>query len=136
MSQVADIILNDGQATPVAHTFNPTRVASNLVTYHDKSSGVIAGYPQITLGNRLPTKDNGNYKASARVRVPVLETAATAASGFTPGPTVAYSLVGNIDLVIPERATLAERQDLQAYMQNLIANAVFADLSESMDLPY
>ncbi len=89
MSAVSDIVINDGQVTPVAHTFNPSRVTGDLVSYHDKVSGVIAGYPSITLGNRLPTGKNGNYKATLRVRLPVLETAATAASGFTPGPPVA-----------------------------------------------
>lgn len=136
MSAVADIVLNDGAATPVAHTFKPTNVSPNLVTYHDKSSGVIAGYPKITLGNRLPSRENGNYKASGRINLPVLETAATASSGFTPGPTVAYSLSAAVDAIIPARATLAERQDLYAFASNLLAHAVFGELVKDMDLPY
>lgn len=136
MSAVADITLNDGQSVPVAHVFNPTQVNPDLVAYHDKSSGVIAGYPSVTLGRRLPNRANGNYKATARIRVPVLETAATAASGFTPGPTLAYALSFNCDVVIPERATAAERADLYAYAKNLLANAVFGGLVEDMDLPY
>lgn len=136
MPAVADIVLADGLATPVNHTFNPTKVTPDLVTYHDKVSGVMAGFPSITLGNRLPSGKNGNYKASARLRVPVLETAATAASGFTPGPTVAYSLTAALDCVIPERATLNERKDLYAYIKNLAAHAVFGSLTKDMDLPY
>ena len=65
MAAVANIVINDGQATPVAHTFEPTRVSPNLVSYHDKVSGVFAGYPSISLGNRVPNKQNANYKASA-----------------------------------------------------------------------
>ena len=136
MAAVANIVINDGQATPVAHTFEPTRVSPNLVSYHDKVSGVFAGYPSISLGNRVPNKQNANYKASARIRLPVLETAAPATSGFTPGPTVAYALSGNVDCVIPDRATDAEKADLEAYLQNLISQAVSGDLVTEMALPY
>ena len=135
MAAAANIVINDGQATPVAHTFEPVRVAPDLVTYHDKVDGISAGYRSITLGRRLPSAQNANGKSSGRIRMPILETAATAASGFTPGPTVAYSLAGNVDCVIPDRATLDERKDLYAYMTNLIADAVFGDLIEDGVLP-
>lgn len=136
MSDVSDISLDDGLDTPVSHTFEPTRVKEDVVFYHDKDSGVILGYPSVSLGNRLPAKANGNYKATVKVRIPVLETAATAASGFTPGPTLAYSLTFNGEFIIPERATSAERADLMAYAKNLLAHLTVSDLVESMDLPY
>lgn len=136
MAAIADIVLADGLATPVNHTFNPTKKDGSIITYHDKILGVAAGYPSLTLGNRLPSGKNGNYKTTGRIRLPVLETAATAASGFTPGPTVAYSLTANIDVVVPERATLAERKDLHAYLKNLCAHAVWGSIVKDMDLPY
>lgn len=136
MGNITTLTLNDGQATPVAHSFEPTRVGETLAIYHDKVSGVMAGYPSVSLGNRLPVKENGNYKVTARIRIPVLETAATAASGFTPGPTVAYQLSANVDFVIPARATSAERDDLLAYTANLLDNAVVVSAVEDMDNPY
>lgn len=136
MPAVADIVLADGATTPVNHTFNPTKKDGNLLTYQDKVIGVAAGFPTLTLGNRLPTGKNGNYKTSARIRVPVLETAATSSSGFTPGPTVAYSLNANVDVVIPERATLQERKDLHAYLKNLCAHAVWGSVVKDFDFPY
>lgn len=136
MSAVSDISINDGQATPASHTFEPTRVKEDVVFYHDKASGVILGYPQISLGNRLPSKANGNYKATVKVRVPVLETAATAASGFTPGPTEAYALTFVGEWIIPQRATDAEKADLMAYTQNLVWLTVVNDLVTAMDIPY
>jgi len=136
MGQVASIAIDDGQGTPVSHTFAPTRVGADLVEYHDKVTGVIAGYPCITLGNRKPTLANGNYKVTLRVKLPVLETAATAASGFTPGPTVAYMLTANADIIIPSRATEAERDDLLAYFKNLLADAVVDSAVVDMDPPY
>lgn len=136
MGNITTLALNDGQATPVSHDFEPTRVGEVLAQYHDKVDGIMAGYPSISLGNRLPTQANGNYKVTLRVRIPVLETAATAASGFTPGPTVAYTISANVDFVIPGRATEAERKDILAYTKNLLAHSVVADSVESMDNPF
>jgi hypothetical protein len=136
MSAASDIVIDDGATTPVAHTFNPTRVKDDVVSFHDKDSGVILGYPQVTLGNRLPNKANGNYKATVKVRIPVLETAATSATGFTPGPTLAYFLAFSGEFIIPERATEAERDDLLAFAGNLIAHATVDNLVTQMDIPY
>jgi len=136
MGAVTALSLNDGQATPVAHSFEPTKVGESLAVYHDKVSGVIAGYPSVSIGTRFPTQENGNYKVTLRVKLPVLETAATAASGFTPGPTVAYMLSGNMDFVIPNRASEAERDDLLAYCKNLLADAAIDAVTVDMDPPY
>jgi len=134
MGNISTLSLND--AVPAAHSFEPTMIGKDLVSYHDKSSGVFAGYPSITLGHRMPTASNRNYKVTLRVRVPVLETAATAASGFTPGPTVAYSLNCNVDFIVPDRSTAAERADLVAYVSNLLAHSVVSSSVEDMDNPY
>jgi hypothetical protein len=134
MGAVATLTLTDDNAGTV--DFEPTRLDSSLVTYHEKSSGVFLGYPSLTLGNRLPTNGNGNYKATARLRIPVLETAATAASGFTPGPTLAYSLSANVDVVIPSRATAEERSLLAAQIAELLTETAWLDLVEGMELPY
>jgi hypothetical protein len=136
MAAVANIVLADGQAAPVNHTFVPTKVAPGLVTYHDKANGVVAGFPVLTISSRLPDATSPNYKCSGKVSVPILETAATAASGFTPGPTVAYRNLVETNVVIPARATLAERKDIYAYGKNLLAHAVFGALVQDMDAPY
>jgi hypothetical protein len=136
MGAIATLSLDDGQATPVAHSFEPTRAGETLATYHDKVDGIMAGYPSVSIGNRFPTQENGNYKVTLRVKIPVLETAATAASGFTPGPTVAYVLSGNMDFIIPARATEAERDDLLAYCKNLLAHTVVDAVVVDMDPPY
>jgi hypothetical protein len=136
MAAVANIVIADGQAAPVNHTFNPVDVTPDLVKYADKVTGIIAGFPTIQLGKRLPSSTNGNYKSTGKIMIPSLETAATAASGFTPGPTVAYYLQGDVSTIIPERATLQERKDLYAYMKNCIALALFSGIVVDMDFPY
>lgn len=128
--------INDGQASPVSHSFAVSRVLENLIVRHDRSSGIMVGYPEITFGNRLPTKGNTNYKATMKIKVPVLEQVATAASGFTPGPTLAYSLNANVDVIIPERATAAEKADLLAYLVNTVQTIDWEELVLNSDLYY
>lgn len=136
MAAAANIVLADGQASPVNHTFVPTKFENGIVFYFDRATGVVAGFPQLSISARLPDNVNANYKCTGRVVVPILETAATAASGFTPGPTVAYRNILDVSVVIPSRATLAERKDIYAYGKNLIAHAVFGALVQDMDPPY
>lgn len=136
MGNVTTLLITDGAVTPANVNFEPTRVEDNLVTYHEKSSGVFLGFPSISFGNRLPNAQNGNYKATARLRIPVLETAATAASGFTPGPTLAYTLSANVDVVIPGRASAVERDQLADQLSDLMTQVDWLAMLNDMSLPY
>jgi hypothetical protein len=136
MSAAADIILADGAGSPVNHTFNPVKVADDVVIYNDKVTGVMSGYPKLSLSNRLPDSSNPNYKCTITLSVPTLETAATAASGFTPGPTVAYTSSFKVEFVIPGRSTQAERDNIYAFAKNALAHATIAALVKTMDIPY
>jgi len=134
MAALANIALND--SVPAAHTFEPAENKPGLITYHDRSGGVTVGYPSLSLGSRLPTNSNRNHKATVRVRIPVLETSATAASGFTPGPTLSYSLMANVDFVIPDRSTALEKANLLAYVANALDSTPVGDLVTDAALPY
>ena len=131
MTAVANIVLND--SVPAARTFEPMRVADTLVTYADKSPGVFLEYPQISLGNRLPTAANGNYKATVRIRLPV-----PVDNSLDPSlpPKLAYTLSANIDIVIPSQATTVEKFDLYWFLNNLVADQAVVDLVTDADLPY
>jgi hypothetical protein len=136
MAAIADITINDGASTPVARTFAPAKQEPSLVTYHDRSSGIAIGYPVLTLGNRLPDRGSRNHKATVKLVLPVLETAATAASGFTPGPTKAYELMFKAEWVTPERATGLERDHMVALVRNFFATTPLSDLVKLMALPH
>lgn len=136
MSDVSALVLANGESTPVDHTFSPIEVAPNLVTYQDKTADTILGRPTVTLGRRRPSVANGNTKYTFRVRLPVLEATDVAASGYTPGPTVAYTLSANVDVVLPSRASQAEIDDLAAYAANLISHATVQAIVASDDFPW
>lgn len=127
------IVINDGQATPVAHTFKPTNVVDDVNSFADVSGGIAAGFPVINLSLREPVPMKGNgastgdriYKCIASIEVPVLEvTSASTGSGIQPAPTRAYTLKARLEFMLPERSTLQNRKDLLAYSKNLLAHTV------------
>jgi len=125
MTAIAALTINDGAATPVAHTFSPVNIdATGVAKWADRSSGIALGYPVVTFSMRQPNKASRNYKVTTKVVYPVLEqTSASTATGIQPAPTKAYDLVFNGEFILPERSTLAQRNDLFAYVKNYFANA-------------
>lgn len=126
MSAIAALTIADGQATPVNHTFNPVTIDANGVAkWADRSGGIALGYPTVTMSVRQPTKGSRATKVSLKVWTPILEvTSPSTMTGIQPAPTKAYDLLATIDLVLPERSTLAQRNDILAYVKNLMANSV------------
>lgn len=134
MTAFADLTINDGQATPVAHTFKARRIDGIVAKYQDISGGIAIGYPQVTLSSREPIGNSGNYKVVAKVILPVLETVSgTSYAGIVAAPTLAYNLTFTGEFILPSRSTLAVRKDILAYVKNLLNNAVVTSLVQDLD---
>lgn len=138
MPAIAAISLNDAQATPVAHSFAPVNIdASGVAKLADRSSGVALGFGVLSLSLRTPSASNRNYKATARIVVPTLEvTSPSTSTGIQPAPTKAYDVLANLEFVIPERATLQERKNVQAYVKNLLNHAMLTAMIENLETIY
>lgn len=135
MPSLAPLVINDGLATPVAHTFGPLRIDEKQVaTFLDRASGVGIGFSKLTFSLRSP---NGNivagavsdamkrvYKAVLTIDVPKLEsTSAATGTGIPPAPTVAMVHAVRMEFLLPERGAIGDRNDLIAYCQNALSNA-------------
>lgn len=128
MSNLSDIIVNDGKSTPVAHTFKPASIKDGIATFEDRVSGIAIAYPRFKFSMRDPISPSGAYKHKTRLSLPVLKAATGAnAQGYTASPSVSHAFFGNLDLNIPALSTLDERKDFLAYMRNMINHATFAD---------
>lgn len=133
MPAIAPIVINDGLATPVAHTFSPTKLAEGMSLFEDRVGGVGIGFPSIVVMLKRPgparngEASNANaraYKATVNVNLPVLEsTSAATGTGIPPAPTVAYVARHAGQWILPERSTTAVRKDLHAFVYNLLNNA-------------
>lgn len=143
MPAISTFVLNDGQATPVAHTFTPTGPDKNGVLYFkDVSSGIPIGFPTVSIDLKAPnsasagqsSQANRVYRATVKVVVPILEsgTSASTVSGIPPTYTKAYDVVFKTEAILPERSSLQSRKDALAFMVDAIWGAngkkLFQDL--------
>lgn len=127
MSAQANLVLNDGQATPVAKTFSARGADLKLAHWTDISGGIGIGMAKITLGNVQAISGNGSYKVEARITLPVMETISGSDGGYTPIPKVAFNVFAKCEFVVPNRASLQNRKDILAFAKNLLAHTVMTE---------
>ena len=141
MAAIANIVINDGQATPVAHTFAPAKTQADMALLEDRTSGIYIGYNKLTFALMRPMgaskEATRNLKLSIKIETPKLETVSNnTASGIAPAPTISYRPVVELMVTFPERCSLQDRKDLQAYIKNVLANSFVTDAFEKYELPY
>lgn len=127
MPVIGNLVLADGQASPVNHTFSPVnKDSAGVAKWTDRVSGIAIGFPVITLSLREPTKGQRNYKVVRKVVVPVLDISSpSTATGIQPAPSKAFELINTSEWTLPERSTKAQRADLVAFCKNFDATAAF-----------
>jgi hypothetical protein len=146
MPALAAITINDGAATPVAHTFNPSGPDKNGVNYfYDRSGGIAVGFPSVSIDLREPRPVQAGgaslasrlYRATVKVVYPVLEvTSPTTGTGIQPAPTKSYDMTVRMEFLLPERSTLQNRKDILAFAKNILANANVTSLVQDLESIY
>lgn len=138
MPAFGNIVLADGQSTPVNHTFIPVVIdAQGVAHYEDTAGGIPIGYPRLSLSLKRPTASTAPgsnsrsavYRARVKIEVPVLEvTSPSTGTGIQPAPTIAYSSMADMQFLMSARSTEAERKDIVAYAKNALLNAAVVDV--------
>lgn len=141
MAAIGNLVLNDGKATPVAHTFQPYKVGeangSYSAEFEDRVGGIFVGMPRIHIATKRPTSDRKTLRVMVKVTAPILETVSNSTvSGIAPAPTVAYTPLFEATFVLPERATIDARKDLLAYVRSLLASAVVTSAVNDLEMPF
>lgn len=137
MPALAALTINDGKATPVAHTFSPVRIdEKGVASFYDRSGGIAIGFPRIAISLREPVEPvkaglmsdpkKRNYRCVITADVPTLDAIASV-------PTVAYVHSSRLELNMPERGTLADRNDLIAYNVNGLGNATVKSVIQNLE---
>jgi hypothetical protein len=94
MSQIADITVFDGAATPVTHTLKAisvTRDKGTVFAEWRENLASVPVYAQIRASMKIEKLASGVYKVEQRSVVPVMETVSGQnAAGYTAAPKVAY----------------------------------------------
>lgn len=140
MASQANVTINDGQATPVAHTFYTNGAGWSdslqgiLASWVDRSATAAVGFWKLSLSFKEPGKGRKNYIVVAKSEVPVLENVTNSTvSGIAPAPMVSYNPISKTEFSIPERSTTAARKDMLAIHRNFLANAVITSAVQDLE---
>lgn len=132
MPNVAPIVISDGLATPVSHTFHPNRIDKDgYRRFVDRQLGVQALYPEIHIGffparsttsrDKGATIDGLATKVVLKVLVPVPDISSpTTGTGLQPAPSKAFEEMVSITFTHPIRGGKQTREDAFAYIKNLL----------------
>lgn len=130
MPSASSIVLADGQATPANHTFQPQSVTPERTVLVDRDSETSAGQKEIIVGFVPAKGQRKTTRVSLRFNMPV---EATDSDGIT---RVAYTARLDSNLIIPDEATQAERDDFAAFVKNAFADVVLNGYVSNLDPMY
>lgn len=126
MSNIADITVFDGAATPVSHTLKAvsvTRANNEVVAEWRESLASVPTIAQVRAQMKVSRMKSGVYRTELRVVVPVMESVSGAnSSGYTAAPKVAYENTIVITGFFHERADVAGRRLARQLAINLAGN--------------
>lgn len=116
MPAIATLAINDGQAAPVSHNFDPVTTDGSLAKWADRSPTIPAGFRTISHEVLGPQNGRTVHKITCGYYVPVVATVAGVDT------VVRYSSAQVILNIAPD-SLIQERKDLLAYVANFLANA-------------
>lgn len=141
MPAVANIVINDAEATPVAHTFEPAKTTADYAFWEDRDVGIYIGNKKLTLQLTRPSGNgnvgNRNLRLMVKLDIPRMEVLSNSTvSGIAPAPTVAYRSTAEIMFTLPERSTAQERKNLRSMLAQALGNSQIADAIDKLSVPY
>lgn len=142
MASQANIVINDGETTPVAHTYYPDgagwvdSVGGIVADWVDRSQAAAVGYWRLKQIFKRPDPKRGrkNYVVSHQSSCAVLENVTNSTvSGIAPAPTVAYTPGVTTTWGLPERSTTQARKNLLTIHRNFLANAAVTSAVQDLE---
>lgn len=130
MAAQGNLVLADGQTTPVNKTFSANGVKNGVAFYADKSSGIAIGFPTITISVKEFASKN---EVEKRIALPTLEVISGSDGGYTPAPKVAYTTWSVEKFTLPTRCTTQNRKDVRAFSKNLNADTAMVNAVENLE---
>jgi len=145
MSQIANITVFDGAATPVSHTLvaiSVTREKDTVEALWRENLASVPVYAQITCTMKLTRLKSGVYRVESKVEVPVMESiSGQNSAGYTAAPKIAYVNTVNTIGLFHERSDANGRRLVRQMAINIdgnistsVAAATTGPLPELFDL--
>lgn len=126
MPAIAALVINDGAATPVAHTFAPVTTDGSLAKWADRSPSIPTGFRTITEEVLEPSGQRTAYKITLGFFFPVV------ASVNGVDTVVRFSSAQVVFNMAPD-STLQERDDNLTYVINCLGHASVRSSVENLE---
>lgn len=126
MPAIAALTVNDGLATPVAHTFSPVTTDGSSAKWADRSPSIPAGYRTISQEVAGPSGSRTVHRITWGFMNP------TVATVDGSDKVVRYSSAQVVLNIHPD-STLQERKDLLAYVANSLGLATMKTSVENLE---
>lgn len=120
MAQMANILVKDDAATPKEWTLIPVNDDPNPMWRGNDAGTPLAGQPRVSTS--IEQVKSGDWKISAKLEVPVMETlgASGTAAGYVAPPAVAYVMTAITTVFAPARSTTADRANVLRMMVGVL----------------
>jgi hypothetical protein len=123
MPAMTNILVKDDAAAPKEWTLVPVS-DTPIPNWRANDAGIpLAGQPRLWASTEL--QKSGDYKITAKLEVPVMETlgASGASSGYVAPPAVAYVTVGILTMFCSPRSTTADRANALKMLVGVVQGA-------------
>lgn len=136
----SNIVLADAQATPVNHTFIPMGYdPKGVFWFEDQSQSSAIGYWRISAQMTRPqaavagqSSDGRTFKLRVALHEPVLANITNSTvTGVLPSPQLAYTMRYFVEVPLPERSSLIDRQNIAKMGPALMQNAQIKAMMEN-----
>lgn len=123
MAVMTNLLVKDDATTPVEYTFLP--ISDNPQPFWRTAIASVPFEGQMRLTNSVEKQKNGNYKVTAKLEVPVMETlgASGSSAGYVAPPKVAYVTTLIMSMFVDKRSTTADRANAYKIMIGLLQGA-------------
>lgn len=126
MSAIANIAVQDGQATPVTHTFTPrSAMPASYRNGSSVSSALGLVYDETILVD-VNLQPKGVSKVKITLATPHLDSVAGAQ----------YYETAKVEFMIPPNSSAANRKDIRTLLKNLLADSQIVDAIDNLAAPY
>lgn len=122
MAEAKNIVLKDGKATPVSHTFVPSRV-SELKTSFFGPGSTLASRETLVIDRREPTATVAG-KVTIKLVTPIEQTV----DGQV---TVSHQDLASVDFVLSPKSNANERRDIRILMANALLDPSVVDVIDN-----
>lgn len=129
MPAIATLTVNDGQASPVAHSFDPVTTDGSLAKWADRSPSIPAGFRTISEEVLPPANGRTVYKITFGYYNP------TVATVDGSDQVVRFSSAQVVLNIAPD-SSLQERKDLLAYVANSLGLSTIKTSVQNLEPHY